>query len=60
MTLEIKIEYFPNWAEESISEGTNDFPIPDLPEGFKVMFAGNVGEAQDLESIMNAIFASKR
>ncbi|OPC58300.1 glycosyltransferase family 4 protein [Elizabethkingia bruuniana] len=56
---ENKIEYFPNWAEESISEGTNDFPIPNLSEGFKVMFAGNVGEAQDLETIMNAILLLK-
>ncbi len=49
-----KIVYFPNWAEDSIADGETDFTIPDLPSGFKVMFAGNVGEAQDMESIMNA------
>ncbi len=49
-----KIEYFPNWAEESISDGISTYPIPNLPNGFKVMFAGNVGEAQDMESLMNA------
>ena len=49
-----KIEYFPNWAEESISDGISNYPIPTLPDGFKVMFAGNVGEAQDMESIMTA------
>lgn len=54
-----KIEYFPNWAEESISEGITDYPIPELPAGFKVMFAGNVGEAQDLDSIMNAALLLK-
>lgn len=48
-----KIIYFPNWAEDSISEGGYNFIIPSLPDGFKVMFAGNIGEAQDLESIMN-------
>lgn len=49
-----KIAYFPNWAEDSISEGDKNYPIPSLPNGFKVMFAGNIGEAQDLEHIMKA------
>lgn len=56
---ENKLEYFPNWAEDSISEGDQNFPVPDLPAGFKVMFAGNVGEAQDMESIMNSALALK-
>ncbi|MBF8457191.1 glycosyltransferase family 4 protein [Kaistella sp. G5-32] len=51
---ENKLEYFPNWAEDSISQGDQNFPVPELPKGFKVMFAGNVGEAQDLEAIMKA------
>ncbi len=51
---EEKLEYFPNWAEESIYDGALNYPIPSLPEGFKVMFAGNVGEAQDMEAIMQA------
>lgn len=51
---EEKLEYFPNWAEESIYNGSLNYPIPSLPEGFKVMFAGNVGEAQDMEAIMEA------
>ena len=49
-----KLEYFPNWAEDSISQGDVNYPIPNLPEGFKVMFAGNVGEAQDMEAVMNS------
>jgi len=49
-----KIEYFPNWAEDTISSGNLNYPIPVLPDGFKIMFAGNIGEAQDLESIMDA------
>ncbi|WBV58531.1 glycosyltransferase family 4 protein [Chryseobacterium daecheongense] len=49
-----KIIYFPNWAEDTISEGNKDFPIPSLPDGFKVMFAGNIGEAQDLDNIVKA------
>lgn len=54
-----KIVYFPNWAEDTISEGNKDFSIPKLPEGFKVMFAGNIGEAQDLENIMQAALELK-
>lgn len=54
-----KIEYFPNWAEASISEGDLSYPIPDLPEGFKVMFAGNVGEAQDLDALLQAALILK-
>ncbi|MCQ4035392.1 glycosyltransferase family 4 protein [Kaistella montana] len=50
-----KITYFPNWAEDSISEGDKTYPIPNLPEGFRVMFAGNIGEAQDLDNIMKAV-----
>lgn len=49
-----KIEYFPNWAEDAVAECSAEFLIPTLPEGFKVMFAGNVGEAQDLENILKA------
>lgn len=56
---ENKLEYFPNWAEDSISEGDLTYPIPYLPEGFKVMFAGNVGEAQDMEAVMMAALQLK-
>jgi len=56
---EDKIEYFPNWAEESISEGEINYPIPNLPEGFKILFAGNVGEAQDMDTIMKAALLLK-
>lgn len=48
-----KIVYFPNWAEDVFTDGT-ETPIPALPEGFKVMFAGNVGEAQDFDHIAEA------
>lgn len=54
-----KIVYFPNWAEDAISEGNKNYPIPELPRGFKVMFAGNIGEAQDLDSIMKAALELK-
>ncbi len=57
---ENKLEYFPNWAEDSISSGDPNFPIPELPEGFKIMMAGNIGEAQDLETIVEAAIQLKR
>lgn len=48
-----KIVYFPNWAEDSLT-GNADYVLPELPEGFKVMFAGNIGEAQDFDHTMEA------
>lgn len=51
-----KIIYFPNWAEDIFEEGLVDaeFKIPVLPSGFNIMFAGNIGEAQDFETILIA------
>lgn len=54
-----KLEYFPNWGEDTISAGDKDYDIPVLPEGFKVMFAGNIGEAQDMEAIMQSALLLK-
>lgn len=52
-----RIEYFPNSAEH-LYQPT---PVPDdaterviLPRGFLVMFAGNIGAAQDFETILSA------
>ena len=50
---EDRLVYFPNWAEDVFSNATYS-DIPPLPDGFKVMFAGNVGEAQDFENVMKA------
>ncbi|WP_267739804.1 glycosyltransferase family 4 protein [Myroides injenensis] len=54
-----KIEYFPNWGEDTISAGDKNYDIPILPKGFKVMFAGNIGEAQDMEAIMQTALLLK-
>lgn len=48
-----KIVYFPNWAEDSLM-ASSDYVLPELPDGFKVMFAGNIGEAQDFEHTLEA------
>lgn len=55
-----KIDYFPNWAEDVFTEKTDT--IEDnikLPKGFNVMFAGNLGESQDFESVLNAAIITK-
>lgn len=50
-----RILYFPNSAENifntSLSSSEN---VSSLPEGFKIMFAGNIGAAQDFETILSA------
>lgn len=54
-----KLIYFPNWAEDSILQGNLDYPIPDLPKGFKIIFAGNIGVSQDVDSIIRAALILK-
>jgi len=48
-----KLIYFPNWAEDSISKGDKFKEIPHLPDGFKVLFAGNIGASQDMKAILS-------
>ena len=48
---EKKLVYFPNWADVAL-EGNTDYKLPEMPEGFRVMFAGNIGEAQDMDHLM--------
>lgn len=58
-----KIVYVPNWAEDQYLEKkhTNWETINAMmPDGFKVMFAGNVGVAQDVESIIKAAYETKQ
>ncbi len=51
-----KIEFFPQWAE-SIFKPISNYKnlLNDIPSNsFKIMFAGNIGEAQDFFSIIEA------
>lgn len=51
-----KIRYFPNSAEElyrPVSREANTLPAA-IPDGFRVMFAGNIGKAQSFETILGA------
>lgn len=52
-----KIEYFPNSAEaifDAAAERSGAMGHVEFPEGFRVMFAGNIGAAQDFETILSA------
>ena len=52
-----RIKYYPNSAEELyqpvIPEEVVDEQV-DMPAGFRIMFGGNIGAAQDFETILNA------
>ena len=49
-----RIAYFPNWAEEVFIPNTAAESPAILPSGFRVMFAGNIGVAQDFPAILDA------
>jgi len=53
-----KLNYFPNWAELLYQPMILDASSPERDEipdqGFIVMFAGNLGEAQSLDTIVSA------
>lgn len=58
-----QIEYIPNWAEDLYSDKSKIFINKYeaiIPKGFLVMFAGNIGEAQDFESILKAAEITKQ
>lgn len=51
---ENKIKYVPNWADPFPETSVNPDWINDLPVGFRVGFAGNLGVAQDLLTLLQA------
>lgn len=52
-----KIIYFPNWCDDILKMAKPE--VPPLPEGFKVMMAGNLGSAQDIRTVMKAVLLLK-
>ena len=52
-----KIEVIYNWADETLLRHTNSAPPEELTriDGFKILFAGNIGEAQDFPNIIKAV-----
>lgn len=57
-----KIVYFPQWGDGS--DGSkfqqSSFKLPAIPEGFKIMFAGAVGEAHGMECNLQAALLTKK
>ena len=56
--LEEKLIYFPSWAEDQFLNDPQNYDdqeiIKTLPKGFYITFAGNIGEGQDIETIIDA------
>ncbi len=51
-----KIRYFPSWAEDVFADVAVQ-PAPEVPEwtdGFTLVFAGNIGDAQDMPAVLDA------
>ncbi len=48
-----KITYLPNWNDDAISS-VDENVLPLLPKGFIIMFAGNLGFAQNMENLLAA------
>jgi glycosyltransferase involved in cell wall biosynthesis len=51
---EERIAYFPNWAEDVFRPSEAKQPPAPLPPGFRIMYAGNIGAAQDFPAILDA------
>lgn len=49
-----KIKYFPNWVEDSLLS-ISDCKVPEFPDGFNILVGGNMGDAQDLPHVMEAM-----
>lgn len=51
-----KIRYFPSWAEDVFTGFSvqSAAEVPEWVDGFTVLFAGNIGEAQDMPAVLDA------
>lgn len=49
-----RIHYIPNWSHAMGLVGTTPDWLLNIPDGFKVVFAGNIGKAQAIDTIVNA------
>ena len=53
-----KMVFFPNWVEE-VLETPDDVKVPAFQDGFNIVSAGNMGDAQDLPAVMEAALKLK-
>lgn len=56
---EDKIVYFPQWADGNSLDAPPGFELPEIPSGFRLMFAGAVGDAHGFECTMKAALLTK-
>ncbi|MCR9132585.1 MAG: glycosyltransferase family 4 protein [bacterium] len=50
-----KLKYLPNFIENNLLGTEPDKDIENiLPKGFRITFAGNIGESQDFDTLLNA------
>jgi glycosyltransferase involved in cell wall biosynthesis len=54
-----KIKYIPNWAQASSAHPKPADWLQQLPQGFKIIFAGNIGKAQSIDTIISAAEKTK-
>ncbi len=55
-----KLVYYPNSTENYYTElDPDEHILKTLPSGFKLMFAGNIGESQSFETLLNAALILK-
>ena len=54
-----KIVYFPQWSDGLDAGDDCQVMMPEIPDGFKVMFAGAVGESQGFECNMKAALLTR-
>lgn len=54
-----KVIYYPQWADGNDGSIKEPEPAPIIPDGFKLMFAGAVGEAHGFECTMQAALLTK-
>ena len=54
--------YFPNWIDQTDAKASVPNNLPALPDGFKIVFTGNIGAAQDFGTVLDAaeILKSRR
>jgi colanic acid biosynthesis glycosyl transferase WcaI len=53
-----KVRYLPGWSEQVFDAPAKPSSAPELDPGdgtFKILFAGNIGDAQDFPSVLTAI-----
>ena len=48
-----KIVYYPNWCEDILKMG--ECEVPQLPDGFRIMMAGNLSDATGLDGVVEVI-----